>query len=192
MIQTVGRSMRSRVHDMIRTPRVPKAPAHELPMRNNRLYGLILLIPLMGGCDYIRGVVHDLRPPLLTPEGERLDKGPVTEPRVYPAKAAVGEPLDIEVIRIGNGIVLENRTVQSYGDVQLWLNQEYGATLDSIPIGRRDAVAMRSFVNRHRERYPVARFLEPDADQPLVSAELLIDGTRRPLTVRLTDDWRRP
>lgn len=155
-----------------------------------RVVTFCVLLSTLGGCGAINEFLDSTRFPLLSREGKRLPEPRV--PRVYPVKAEVGGQLDIEVLRSGKGIVLENRTVRSYENVELWLNQEFGGPLEEIELGRNDRLALLSFTNRYAERYPTARFLQPDADRPLVLAELLIDGKVYKLPVRLTDDWRRP
>ena len=50
------------------------------------------------------------------------DQGP-TNP-AYPQKAQLGKDLDILVMTEEQTIRLVNRTPQSYGPVQLWLNQQ--------------------------------------------------------------------
>ena len=165
-------------------------------MRSDRVFRLFLLLPLaLGGCDYAKNMVQNIHPPFVTREGRRLDTGEAVMGKgSYPAQRPFGAPLDIEVIRTGNGIQFENRSTREYHHVDIWLNQEYGASLEGVDIGRGELIALRSFKNRFGEHYPVAKFLEPDADRPLVSVEISYEGDEKlhPLTVRLTDSWRRP
>ncbi|MBI1368073.1 MAG: hypothetical protein GC162_05405 [Planctomycetes bacterium] len=155
-----------------------------------RLLCLLIAAACLGGCNY----VDELKLPVLTTEGRALDEDhPGTPaPRYYPDAAPIAEPLDIELIRVGNAIVIDNRTVHEYKNVQLWLNHAYGGDLEALPIGRTDPIALTSFINEHAEPYPVARFLAPDADMALVLADLYLDGKIHKLTVRLRNDWRRP
>ncbi|MDH3584307.1 MAG: hypothetical protein OER86_08845 [Phycisphaerae bacterium] len=146
---------------------------------------LLLLALLLGGCNY----ANEWNLPGMTTTGSRTPKGTAVP---YPAEAPVGEPLDIEITRIDDAIRLDNRTVHSYSDAQLWLNSEYGALIDRIAVGRGDPLYLGSFLNRHGETYPLGRFLTPDKDKPLVLADLLIDGRLHKLTVRLGDDWQSP
>jgi len=82
--------------------------------------------------------------------------------------------------------------VHEYKDVQVWLNQQYGAYLAVVPIGHGPLLNMESFINEHGERYPVGRFLQPDRDKPLVLTDLVIDGKMHKLVVRLAEGWKRP
>ena len=150
---------------------------------------LVFATLMLSGCDYVRGLAQQVRVPVLTRSGKEL---PAVEARPYPAAAPVAGPLDIEVIRDGNAIVIDNRTTREYEGVPLWLNQEYGGRLDILPIGRGKPLALTSFVNRYGEPYPVARFLRPELDRTLVLAELVLDGKLHKLTVRLEEDWREP
>ena len=169
--------MRSSFQDMIRSVSVPRS-------------GILVLLTLaLGGCEYVRGVARDMRLPLLSRSTEQLT---ISEPRPYPAGAEIGAPLDIEVIREGGAIVLDNRTVGDYQGVSLWLNQDYGGVINALPIGRGRPLALTSLVNRYGEHYPIARFLQPELDRTLVLAELMIDGKLHKLTVRLEDNWREP
>jgi len=144
----------------------------------------------LAGCSYFSSFVEETKPPILTPEGQRVDAAS-DGPTRYPDDAPLGEPLAIEVIRTGNGIQLDNRTVNAYADTVLWLNEQYGAKIGDVAIGRGQPIALESFVNHHGETYPVGRFLQPDADRPLILADLVVEGTRHKLTVRL-QDWRQP
>lgn len=147
---------------------------------------LCLLLPALPGC----GLLRELNLPLVTPSGERLDAPTVA--RAYPDHLPIGEPLTIEVIRDGNGIRLDNRTARSYENAELWLNHEFGAPLDTVPVGRGRAINIESFTNHFGETYPVAEFLRPEQDRKLVLADLVVDGEIRKLTIRLADDWRQP
>lgn len=109
----------------------------------------------------------------------------------YPAEAPVGEPVDIEVIRLDNArLQLDNRTAHAYHDVPLWLNHEFGRIVEDVPIGRSEVLILESFANHHGEAYPIGRFLKPDRNRPLVMADLFADGRLRKLTVRLEENWQ--
>jgi hypothetical protein len=150
----------------------------------------LLLVSLLGagGCDSLGRVARDLRLPLVTATGKRL----AAADRPYPAGLEIGEPLAIEVVRKGNSIQLDNRTVRTFEGAELWLNEEFGATVPLIGIGRGEGMSLVSFVNRYGDHYPVARFLRPELDRSLISAELALGGRLHKLTVRLEEDWREP
>jgi hypothetical protein len=169
-----------------------------------RISLLLLLATALTGCSY----VEELKLPFITQTGKSLpvqtedgktvEDGPLFDPesvdltpRHYPQALPIAKSLDIEVRRDGNAIVLDNRTVNSYPNAQIWLNRSFGADVQSIDIGSNKPLNLRSFVNQHGEVYPVARFLAPDADQPLVLADLIVDGKIHKLHVRL-EDWRHP
>ncbi len=149
----------------------------------------LLLAAMLGGCGYI----SEMKLPFITPTGKKLDApqaGP--KPAAYPVDLPIAEPLDIEVIRVGNAIELDNRSTQTYAEAQIWLNHAYGAVLKNLPIGRSSQFNLESFINEYGELYPVGYFLKPERDRKLVMADLVIDGKIHKLTVRLADDWRRP
>ena len=140
-----------------------------------------------GGCAPLRSIRDAV------PSFHRRDQAASTQqPRRYPSEARRDSDLSIEVIRERNTIMLDNRTVHEYHDTWLWLNQEYGAPISRIGIGRGDAIPLQLFLNRSGESYPIGRFLQPDLDRTLISAELMSGGKLRNLTVRLDDRWRRP
>ncbi|QNN24226.1 hypothetical protein HED60_18770 [Planctomycetales bacterium ZRK34] len=156
----------------------------------------LLIVPalLLTGCQY----VDELKLPVLTTEGKTIEPETAADtatglaPQYYPAEAETAEPLDVEIVRVGNAIRFDNRTINEYRDVEIWLNQQYGAHIDHIAIGHNQPISLKSFVNQYGEIYPVARFLAPDADQALVLGDMLKDGKIHKLTVRLRNDWRRP
>jgi hypothetical protein len=76
--------------------------------------------------------------------------------------------------------------------VTVYLNNEYGATVESLPIGDSGPIALNQFVNVHAERYPVGSFLEPEKAKVLLLADAMIDGKVHKLNVRLVDDWDKP
>lgn len=90
----------------------------------------------------------------------------------YPGKTGYGPDLDIVVVRDGSHITLTNRTPRRYGNVQLWLNQQYVRNLDEINIGDNPPIELPSLLNRHRESFPVGTFLQPEIARPVISAEL--------------------
>jgi len=167
----------------------------------------------VGGCNSIKGWAEDWKLPFATKTGKKVTeegeaKGQalpdvgipglllkidedVYDPREYPHAAEIAEPLNIEVVREGNAIKLVNLTVTRYENVQLWLNQQYGADLAYVPIGHSEFLDLESFINEHGEPYPVGRFLQPDRDKPLVLADLVMDGKIHKLVVRL-HDWKHP
>lgn len=155
-----------------------------------RLFLIVFTLSLTGGCGAVNEFFNNARIPFLSGEGRKLAQP--RAPRAYPGGGEAAGQLDIEVLRSGRGIVLENRTVAAYPNAELWLNQEYGAPVEQVAVGRNDRISLANFTNRYAEPYPTAKFLQPDADRPLVLAELLIDGKVYKLPVRLTDDWRRP
>lgn len=90
----------------------------------------------------------------------------------YPGKSEYGPDLDIVVIRDGEHISLTNRTARAYDGMQFWLNQQYVKHVDRIEIGVNPDTQLPTFLNRHRESFPVGSFLQPDLARPVISAEL--------------------
>ena len=150
------------------------------------LVALVAVSTLLCGCTY----VEELNLPLITPTGKPVDLPGPGERRMYPDDLPIGEPLDIQVTRLGDAIRLDNRTTRQYQDAELWLNRQYGAHVGAVPVGPGPLLSMVSFVNHYGETYPVGGFLDPDADRSVVLADLIIDGKIHKLLVRLEKDWQ--
>ncbi len=90
----------------------------------------------------------------------------------YPGQSAYGPDLDIVITRDGSDIRLINRTARSYEGLQLWLNQQYVQDAQQIAIGENPQLQLPTFINRHGEPFPTARFLQPERARPVISAEL--------------------
>lgn len=105
---------------------------------------------------------------------------------VYPADAALGNDLDIVLVRNGRHIELVNRTATVPGPAELWLNQQYVGAINSVAIGRGNQFDLIKFINEHGEAYPVGAVLQPDKSFPIVLAELFDPktGLRHRLLVR--------
>ncbi len=129
-------------------------------MRTSLLMALCLLL---AGCA---------SKPSLTPEQVReLSLTP------YPKDAPLGEDLDIVASAKGDQLRLDNRTARRFEGGTLWLNQQYVHANEVIEIGagsKANRRSLRSFVDRHREHYPVGGLLTPDLGFPLTSAELFV------------------
>ena len=104
----------------------------------------------------------------------------------YPGKSPHGPDLDIIVTREGSAIRLTNRTARSYEGMQLWLNQQYVQKPRQVAIGGNQDMQLATFINRHREPFPIGTFLQPDLARPVISAELYdpVGNVRYRLTVQ--------
>jgi hypothetical protein len=109
----------------------------------------------------------------------------------YPKDAPLGRDLDIVVVREGWRIRLVNREPHTYGDMLLWLNEQYVGQVKQVVIGTDNMMPLSAFINHHRERFPVGGFLDPEKTSPVVLAELYdpATGQRHRLNARvLTQD----
>lgn len=106
----------------------------------------------------------------------------------YPKAAAVGKDLDIVVTQSRAALTMNNRTPQSYRNVQVWLNQQYVAQIASLDIsGDQPArLGLQEFVNARGDGYPIPNLFKPDKGYPIVLAELFdpATGLRHRLLVR--------
>lgn len=152
----------------------------------------LLLVLLFGGvgCDALGHLTTSLTP--TAADGEPvIDPTTGVEPRIYPANAEVGEPLEIELVRLDRKrIRLENRTARNIDGAQLWVNQEYGGSVSTLEVGRRVNVALGRFVNHHGEVFPTGSLLEPEKTDTIVLADLYLDGKLHKLIVRLPENWQ--
>jgi hypothetical protein len=96
--------------------------------------------------------------------------------RPYPAQAELGADLDIVVSQAAGVVHLVNRTPKSYRNVQLWLNDQYGAKV-TVEIGPGNRFALTRFINEHAEHFPIAGILTPDKGFPILSCILFDPAT---------------
>ncbi len=156
-------------------------------MTTRLLAAVLLTVTAMacGGCEAISHITSSILP-------DRQQE-PDPTPMIYPAEAETDDALDIQIVRQDRRhIRFDNRTTQSLNDVTIWLNHEYGAVIDRVPIGNSGQVPLLQFVNQHGERYPVGSFLEPEKAKVLVLADAVVDGKLRKMNVRLVDEWDKP
>lgn len=143
---------------------------------------LSLALAAAAGCDALQHLTTAL------PEA---GEGQQADPRYYPDQAPLGQSLDVQITRTGRRqIALDNRTAGAYRDVTLWLNEQYGATIDEVPVGKGPTLNLLQFINQHGEPFPTGSFLSPELSREIVDAGFEIDGRIHPLTVRLREDWR--
>jgi len=107
-------------------------------------------------------------------------------PLVYPKDAPRGPVFQMVVVPEAEHVQLVNLTPRRHQNVQLWLNQQYGAPIQQINIGADNRYSLRRFINEHGEHVPLAGFLAPDRAAQIVSAEIFDPqtGQRHVLTVR--------
>ncbi len=150
-----------------------------------RWIGLLVVAALAaGGCEGVKHLWVSINP-----SGEAPTQ--TIQPRYYPADMIVGGSLNVELIRVDRKhIVIDNRTAAPYHDVTLWLDKQWGADLDTIPIGRGDPIELVRFINEHGEPFPVGSFLEPDKSRTLVLGDLQQTQGLHKLIVRLPEDWQ--
>jgi len=152
------------------------------------LFKLIAVAGLLltGGCE-----ATDYMLSTLDLQGAAADE--LQPPRFYPEQMEVGEPLEIEIVRVNRKrITIDNRTTQPWDGGRIWLNRQYGAVIDEIPIGRSEPIALVNFVNMHGEQFPVGSLLTPEQSRALIAADLEANGKLHKLVVRLEEDWQAP
>ncbi|MEM6259360.1 MAG: hypothetical protein AAGI37_13835 [Planctomycetota bacterium] len=127
----------------------------------NTIALLMLMLGLMTtGCSAIRDTTA---PPQTVKRLAALD---------YPENAPHGPDLDVLLVRSGGQVRIVNRTPNTYGGMQLWLNRQYVRDSGTIQIGTGNLRLLTDFINLYEEPYPVGTFLNPDQTAPLVLAEL--------------------
>lgn len=164
--------------DARETTPMPHRPLLTVPL-------LMLLVFAAGGCEAISHVASSILP------SRPVKKDPPA--MTYPEDAAVGEPIDVQVIRLDRrNVRFDNRTTLVMQNVTVFLNHQYGAVLEQLPVGDSGPVALNQFVNEYAERYPVGSFLEPEKAQVLVLADVMIDDKVHKMSVRLAEEWDKP
>jgi len=149
-----------------------------------RIAACLVLGMSIAGCESVKHIATSI-----IPTNEQTDES--FDPRVYPKDMPLGEELRIEVRRVDRKhIQIENRTAVPYTQVQLWINEEYGASIGELPLGKSGNIPLVQFINHFGEQYPVGSFLEPEKSKRVVAATIVMDGELRPLGIRLPDDWR--
>lgn len=91
----------------------------------------------------------------------------------YPGdKEQFGGDLSMTVIQDRKSIKITNRTVDSYKDVQVWINQRYVTRVSDIPVGKTTSIALSSFINQYGEKYPTPGLFRPDRSFPALLVEI--------------------
>ncbi len=125
----------------------------------------------------------------LKPTGTPTQYAP---PRQYPSDTPVGDSLDVEVVRIDRtAIRITNRTARDLAGAHIWINDEYGSTINRLPVGGDTTITLNRFVNHHGERFPIGSLLEPEKTYTIVAADIIFDNQRHKILVRLPEEWQR-
>lgn len=148
------------------------------------LLALGLVAAMFGGCNAVKHVLTSA-----VPTGVRTTDA---EPRHFPDAMPRGVDYDIEVVRLNRKqIRFDNRTALAYENVTVWVNEQYGDEIESIPIGRSGAVNLSRFINQHGETFAIGSLLAPEKAAALVTVAIEHKGELHTLPVRLTEDWKR-
>jgi len=160
-----------------RPPRRPAVGRALLP-------ALALALAAMAGCDGVKHVLTSI-----VPAGVRTTDA---QPRRFPGDLERGPDYDIQVVRINRKqIRFDNRTALAYESINVWINEQYGETFESIPIGPGPAVDLTRFINQHGESFAVGSLLAPEKAEAITTVAVEHAGQLHLLSVRLTDDWKR-
>lgn len=136
------------------------------------------------GCESIKYVATSVLP---NDEAKNVQY----DPHIYPAQTPLGDELALEIKRTDRKhIRIENRTAVPYANVQVWINEEYGATLENLPVGDSGPIALVQFINQFGEQFPVGSFLEPEKASAIVAGVILVDEQLHPINVMLPKNWR--
>jgi hypothetical protein len=98
----------------------------------------------------------------------------------YPsAKEQFAGDLDMTVIQDRKSVKITNRTVKTYKDVQVWVNQRYVTRVDAIPAGKTTTVALKKLMNQYGEKYPTPGIFRPDRSFPALLVEVYEPDTNQ-------------
>ncbi|MBL4699952.1 MAG: hypothetical protein JKX85_01720 [Phycisphaeraceae bacterium] len=81
--------------------------------------------------------------------------------------------LDITVIQNKKTLNLTNHTVQTYNQVQVWVNQRYVVRVPSIAVGQTTTISLKGLMNQYGEKYPTPGIFRPDRSFPALLVELV-------------------
>ena len=91
----------------------------------------------------------------------------------YPGdKQQFAGDLSMTVVQDRKSIKITNRTVTSFNDVQVWINQRYVTRVTDIPVGKTTSVALKTFINQYGEKYPTPGLFRPDRSFPALLVEI--------------------
>lgn len=99
----------------------------------------------------------------------------------YPGtKEQFGGDLSMTVVQDKKSIKITNRTVESFKDVQVWINQRFVTRATNLPVGKTTAVPLKSFINQYGEKYPTPGLFRPDRSFPALLVEIYqLDQNKR-------------
>ena len=110
-----------------------------------------------------------------------------TEP--YPFELHTTDTLPIQVFRDGSSLEIVNSTERSWGEVTIWVNQQYAHDLPSLGVGEHVTLHLTNFRNDYGEQFNAGGFfrtrqptpvrlveLQPGEGQPLVGLIAIRSG----------------
>ncbi len=96
-------------------------------------------------------------------------------PRRYPAGAAQGETLPIQVVVDARLVVLTNSTGTVFGPSVLWLNQWYSVAIEGLAIGQTISIPIGWFIDEHGQQMRGGGFFATESPERIILAELRTD-----------------
>jgi hypothetical protein len=97
---------------------------------------------------------------------------PIPDRPGYPAAAAMGQTLDIQVARDGTRIELTNTTARDLGGSVLWINRWFSRPIESLAPGQHLVLTLRDFEDRYGERFRAGGFFAMERPEVVAVAEL--------------------
>ncbi len=117
--------------------------------------------------------------------------------RPYPIEQHNTRTIDIQCFRRGTDLEIVNATAHSFADFELWVNQRFMQTIDSLPAGATvrislwdcvDVFGRRFYAGGFFRAYPSERVrmvqIQPAPDQPMIGliairSEAIVEVTRQ-------------
>lgn len=92
--------------------------------------------------------------------------------RTYPEHLHQRKSIDIQVFRDGENIELHNATANSYSNFDLWINQRYVATVETLPAGGKIKLSLWNFYDERGEVINAGGIWAVEAPMPVRLVEI--------------------
>jgi hypothetical protein len=96
----------------------------------------------------------------------------IVEGEVYPAAAARGPTLNIQVFRRQTRVELTNTTAREFGRSRLWLNAWYSREIPSLAVGQTLVLPLSEFRDRYGDAFRGGGFFATERAERLALAEI--------------------
>lgn len=93
----------------------------------------------------------------------------------YPA-VAQSRVLDVQVIREGTNIRMQNTSAHTIPACRMWVNRWYSRTIEEMPVGASVNLHLGSFRDQYGQAFRAGGFFATERSERLVQAQLEVNG----------------